>query len=198
MPKQIYATEDARLKAKREATARCLIKKTAHLPDGAKGKKTLADYDADWRSVKKPRAKTMPTTRAAKAARMDNEFVPIVMKKDGFDERFMALFGKYMNYRDGEFRMKEIEDDAGRTELGECIMGAKSQIHAIVRQAAKQYEEIMEKQRKEKEEEEDEAIIQIPKKKGRKVLPESDDEEEMIIIPKKKKSKGKKKLLIVE
>lgn len=191
MPKQIYATEELRLKAKRQATAKFLIKK---------GKKTLEDYDEDWRSVKKPRARTMPSTRAAKAARMDNEFVPIVMKKDGFDERFMALFGKYMNYRDGEFRMKEIEDDQGRTELGNCIMGAKSQIHAIVRKAAKEYEEIMEKQRKEEEEEDDDAIIQLPKKKGRKVLPESDDEEddEMIIIPKKKKTKGKKKLLIVE
>ena len=179
MPKQIYTTEELRLKAKRQATAKYLIKK---------GKKTLADYDADWRSVAKPKPRTLLSTRAAKAARMDNEFVPMVMRREDFDENFMKLFQEYYDYKNGGLCMDgelltQNEEDTHYTEIGSIIKEAQNKIEWAVWEAEKKWEAAIEKQA-------------IKKQTERKE--EEEEDEEIIMMPKKKKTKGKNKLLIIE
>ena len=184
MPKQIYATEELRLKAKRQATAKFLIKK---------GKKTLADYDEDWRSVKNPKPRTLLTHRATKAARMDDEFVPMVLPRGNFEEKFMDLFLDYYDFKERWGTMNaELFTHAENTqsqpsEIGRIIFEAREKMEDALHEAQDKWEAAMEKR--------------IIKKQERK---EEDDDDEIIILPKKKevkkvkKTKGKKKLLIVE
>jgi hypothetical protein len=161
MPLLIYKTDEERLRAKRKATATYLIKK---------GKKTADDFDDEWRSAEKPRNRKHPRTRAEKAAKIENEFIPLAIPQAEFiDENateedkieafpskemamgFFRLFNRHIQSLDKDkavFTAKGLADEEceeeqrERTELGQLILGAQDEMRAILNKTMMEYKRL--------------------------------------------------------